>query len=281
MPLTIDAKTKLFAIFADPVEHSASPAIYNAAFERLELNCCYMAFPVNLDKLPAAMESVRALGILGGNFSMPCKKAAKEYMDTLSPAAEMVGVVNTFFVRGGVLEGHCTDGVGFFDYLRSRGVGIAGKQLLLAGIGGVGLAIAAQAALDGARKIVIFNRKDAFWQDGEELVERIRATGVEVSLQDLGDTERLADEIKRADILTNATNVGMGQLEGQSLILPELLYPGLVVVDCIYSPARTRLLRDAEAAGCQIMNGDGMLLRQAATNFGIWTGQQLPASLMR
>ncbi|MGL6200157.1 MAG: shikimate dehydrogenase [Lachnospiraceae bacterium] len=280
----IDAKTRMACFIAQPARHSGSPAIYNAAFSKLGLNYCYLSFEISPENLAEAINSIKVLDMLGANISMPHKGAAVSYMDTLSPSASMVGAVNMILNRDGVLEGYNTDGEGFVANLRDHGVSVEGKTITLVGVGGAASAIAAQLALDGTKQLQIFNKRDSFWDNGEELVKRIaEKTDCKVSLQDIDDRKAFHKAVRNSNILANATSLGMGKLKDLSIVGddPGLLRPDLVVADVVYHPSETVLLKLAKEAGCVSIGGIGMLIGQAAANFKIYTGQEMPVEYVK
>ena len=174
MGRTINGKTTTLALIGDPVGHSLSPQMHNYACELLGLNYVYVAYTVKEDGVPAAFDAMRALGIRGFNVTMPCKIAAFENVDRHSEAAAIIGACNTVINDGGVLTGHITDGEGYVNMLRDKGIEVAGKKVIVCGAGGAGTAIAVQCALDGARAVSIFNRKSRSWDRALETAEKIR-----------------------------------------------------------------------------------------------------------
>lgn len=280
MEARIDGHTQLFGLIGSPVGHSGSPVMYNYTFARLGINAAYLAFDIQIDQLPAAIQAIRTLHFGGFNITMPCKTAVVQYLDELSPAAKLIGACNTVVVKeDGKLEGNNTDGVGFVRNLAENGVDIKGKKIVLLGAGGAATAIACQAALDGAAEIAIFNRKDEFYANAEHTVEKITASDLtcKVSVTDLADEAALKEAIANADILANATKVGMKPLDGQSLIKKEYLRPDLAVADTVYNPKETQLILDAKEAGCKAaIGGIGMLLWQGVAAFKLFTGKDMP-----
>lgn len=279
----INATTRMACFIANPAKHSGSPTIYNAAFVKLGMNYCYLSFEIQPEGLADALKAIRTLDMLGANISMPHKSACVAYMDSLSPAAEMIGAVNMILHKDGKLEGYNTDGVGFLANLAEHGVAAADKRITLVGTGGAASAIAVQYALDGAEQVCIFNKRDAFWDAGLALVERIQKnTSCKVSLQDIDDRAAFAHSVQSSDILINATSLGMGKLAHLSIVDdPALFRPNLVVADVVYHPAKTTLLQAAETAGCTAVGGLGMLLHQAAANFKLYTGQEMPLAYIK
>lgn len=282
MEKRISGHTRLYALIGSPVGHSGSPAMYNYSFEKLGIDAAYLAFDVPLEKTNQAVNALRTLHAGGFNVTMPNKTAVAKLVDRLSPAAELVGACNTVVVEeDGSMTGHITDGTGFVRNLKEHNVDIKGKKIVLLGTGGAATAIAVQAALDGVDEIVIFNRKDEFYQNGERTVEKIKKAvpGIKrVCIKDLGDADGLKEEIYRSDILINATRAGMSPLENVMPVPEEYLHKDLCVADVVYNPRETLLIKKAKEKGCKAaIGGIGMLLWQGAAAFELYTGKQMPA----
>lgn len=283
MEKRINGHTKLYALIGSPVGHSGSPAMQNYSFEKLGLDCAYLAFDIPLEKTKDALDAFRTLHVGGFNVTMPCKTEVARLVEHLSPAAELIGACNTVVVEeDGTMTGHNTDGVGFVRNLKEHGAEVKGQKIVLLGTGGAATAIAVQAALDGAAEIAIFNQKDEFYANGEKTVEKLRKAvpGISsVSINDLGDTELLREAVKNADILVNATRAGMSPLEDVIPVPEDVLRPELAVADVVYNPRETLLVRKAKEAGCRAaVGGIGMLLWQGAAAFELFTGQEMPAA---
>lgn len=283
MEKRINGHTKLYALIGSPVGHSGSPAMQNYSFEKLGLDCAYLAFDIPLEKTKDALDAFRTLHVGGFNVTMPCKTEVARLVEHLSPAAELIGACNTVVVEeDGTMTGHNTDGVGFVRNLKEHGVEVKGQKIVLLGTGGAATAIAVQAALDSAAEIAIFNQKDEFYANGEKTVEKLRKAvpGISsVSINDLGDTELLREAVKNADILVNATRAGMSPLEDVIPVPEDVLRPELAVADVVYNPRETLLVRKAKEAGCRAaVGGIGMLLWQGAAAFELFTGQEMPAA---
>lgn len=279
MERRISGKTGLLGLIGTPVGHSKSPVMYNYSFEKLGLDYAYLAFDIPVEKVADAIAAIKTFKMRGCNVTMPCKSEVVKYMDELSPAARIIGAVNTIVNDDGKLSGHITDGVGFIRNLKEHGVEVKGKKAIVMGAGGAATAIQVQFALDGAREISIFNIKDAFYEKAEKTVENIKKEVPEciVNLYDLDDTEKLNAEIKSSDILVNATLVGMHPNEGKTVIKDTSVFrKDLVVADVVYNPKKTKLMEDAEAAGCKTVGGLGMLLWQGAEAFKLYTGLEMP-----
>lgn len=284
MTQKIDANTVLLGLFASPCRHSVSPLMHNSAFERLGINCVYLSFEVDDGTVEAAVNAVRTLGMRGVNVSMPNKREIVQYMDRLSPAAEIIGAVNTVVNDDGVLTGHNTDGTGFIQSLRDAGIDFAGRKLVLAGAGGAGTAIAVQAALDGFAEISFFNRRNARYEKAARLAEVIDdRTDCQVTMHDLNDREDFRRELATADVYCDATSLGMKPMEDMSLVEdPAWFHEDMAVCDIVYAPRTTKLMNVAQQAGVRhVINGLGMLLNQGAAAFELWTGQKMPLDYVR
>lgn len=275
--------TKIGGLLGSPVAHSISPRMHNDSFEALGLDMVYLCFDVTPDRLPAAVEGLRALGTYGFNLTMPDKEAVLPLLDNLSRAASLIGAVNTVSCSDGVLTGHNTDGVGYMKSIREAGVDLRGKEMTLMGCGGAACAIAVQAALDGTAALHLACRRSASWTKAEALVDKINAhTSCKADLTDLADTSSMRDILDRSVLLTNATSAGMGNSRDESALSDaSLLHEGMTVSDIIYNPRQTRLLKEAQQAGCRTMNGMYMLLWQGEEAFRIWTGKDMPVPLIR
>ena len=280
MERRVSGTTALYCLIGTPVGHSGSPAMYNYSFQKLGIDSVYVAFDISIEKVADTIAAFKTLNIKGSNVTMPCKNEVVKYMDELSPAARIVGAVNTIVNDGGKLTGHITDGVGFVRNLKEHGVDIRNKKITILGAGGAATAIQVQCALDGAKEINIFNIKDDFYKKAEKTIENIQKEVPEcsVNLYDLEDEQKLNEKIAASGILVNATHVGMHPNENQSPIKDKSIFrEDLVVTDVVYNPRKTKLLEDAEAAGCTTVGGIGMLLWQGVEAFKLYTGLEMPA----
>ena len=279
MERRISGHTGLLALIGSPVGHSGSPAMYNYSFDRLGLDYAYVAFDVKETEVKAALDAMRLFKMRGMNVTMPDKVEAARHMDELSPAAQIIGAVNTIVNDDGKLIGHITDGEGFVNNLRDHGVEVKGKKITVAGGGGAATAIQVQCALDGAREITIFNKKDAFFERTLATAEKIKAAvpGCVVNVYDIDDVAKMTEEIKDSDIFANATIVGMKPMDNESVVKDlSAFHAGLVVADAVYNPEETKLLREAKEAGCKCVGGKGMLLWQGVSAFKLFTGEDMP-----
>ena len=271
--MKIDGYTRLAAVVANPIKHSISPFIHNSAFEATNTNGVYLAWEVDATELAETVANIRRYQMYGINLSMPYKEHVIAYLDQLSEEACLIGAVNTVVNREGTLIGYNTDGKGFFKSLPS--FKISRKRLVLLGAGGAAKAILAQAILDGVSQISVFVRSSSMEKTRPYLEKIQNATGFRIDLFALEDVQDLQDSITKADLLVNATSVGMdgsSQPIPTSIVLPEKL----MVADVIYQPFETPFLKWAKNQGNQSINGLGMLLYQAAEAFELWTGKEMP-----
>ena len=271
--MKIDGYTRLAAVVANPIKHSISPFIHNRAFEATHTNGVYLAWEIEGTDLAETVANIRRYQMFGINLSMPYKEQVIPYLDQLSEEARLIGAVNTVVNRAGTLIGYNTDGKGFFKSLPS--FKISRKRMVLLGAGGAAKAILAQAILDGVSQISVFVRSSSMEKTRPYLEKIQNATGFRVDLFALEDVQDLQDSITQADLLVNATSVGMdgsSQPIPTSIVLPEKL----LVADVIYQPFETPFLKWARNQGNQSINGLGMLLYQAAEAFELWTGKEMP-----
>ncbi|MFS9155842.1 shikimate dehydrogenase [Streptococcus infantis] len=271
--MKINGYTRLAAVVANPIKHSISPFIHNSAFEATHTNGVYLAWEVEATDLAETVANIRRYQMYGINLSMPYKEQVIPYLDQLSEEACLIGAVNTVVNREGTLIGYNTDGKGFFKSLPS--FKISGEKMVLLGAGGAAKAILAQAILDGVSQVSVFVRSASIEKTRPYLEKLQNATGFRVDLFALEDVQYLQDSITKADLLVNATSVGMdgsSQPIPTSIVLPEKL----LVADVIYQPFETPILKWARNQGNQSINGLGMLLYQAAEAFELWTGKEMP-----
>jgi len=281
--------TRLAGVIGDPVGHSLSPALHNAAFEALGLDWVYLAFPVAAGRVGGAVEAVRALGIAGLNVTMPHKAAVLPHLDRVSPTVAALGAANTLVPAGGGVVGESTDGDGFLDSLRmDLGFEPEGCRCLVVGAGGAARAVILALSRAGARQVLVANRTPA---RAEEAVALAAGVGRVAAVEQAGE----------ADLVVNATPVGMAGRAGPgtptagtagrgtpgpgiatagSPVPSQCLGPGQLVVDLVYRPERTELLAQAARRGARTANGLPMLVRQAARSFRLWTGLDAPVEAM-
>lgn len=285
IPVTerVTGHTELIGLVAKPIRHSMSPTMHNEAFKKLGLDYVYVVFEVDNEGLEDTVKGLRAMGVRGWNVSMPNKGPIRQYLDKLTPAAEIIGAVNTVVNDNGILTGTITDGTGAMKALEEAGQAVDGKVITVLGAGGAATAIQVQAALDGAKAIHIFNRNDSFYAHGEETTKKLNEkTNCQVTMGHLEDLEVVRAAIEASDILIDATSCGMKPQEDVTP-LPDksFLRPDLFVMDVVYAPRQTKFLKWAEEVGCSYINGMGMMLWQGAEAFKIWTGQDMPTDYIK
>jgi shikimate dehydrogenase len=270
--------THIAGVIGDPVRHSLSPALHNAAFTAAGLDWVYVAFDVREGTVPAALNGMRALAIDGLSVTMPHKAPAAATVDRLSPVGKKLGAINTVTRRGRELLGDSTDGEGFLAALRQdEGWDPAGRRIVVLGTGGVARAVCLALAQAGAASVGVVGRRAKMAKATAGLaggVGRVAAIG----------------EVGEADLVVNATPVGMAGVvnldrspPGPALpfeLDPDRLGSGQHVIDLIYTPAVTPLMEAARSRGAQATNGLGMLIHQAALQFRIWTGEEAPLEVM-
>jgi shikimate dehydrogenase len=279
MKNSISGKTRVCGIIGDPIEHTMSPVIHNAAFAEMGLDYVYIAFRVKAEELDKAIESVRALNMRGLSVTIPHKVAVLKLLDKLDPLAEKIGAVNTIVNDDGVLTGYNTDATGFLQAMLERGVEPKGKNIAILGAGGASRAVSFILADRGANLVILNRRLELDW--AVELARRISQTfSKKVEALEL-NRENLMKALEKADILVNATSVGMSPNINETPVPPDLLRPGLIVYDIVYNPVKTKLLKEAEAAGAEIISGVDMLVWQGVMAFEKWTGKKPPVELMK
>lgn len=276
--IPVTGHTQLTCLLGSPVAHSISPLMHNESFRLLGLDYIYLCFDVNEDNLDRAVDGLRLMNVKGFNCTMPVKNRMAQISDELSPAAKMIGAVNTVLNDNGKLIGHNTDGIGYMQSVKDAGHDIIGKKMTLMGAGGAASSIFVQAALDGVKEISLFSLRDQFWERAEMMVDMVNAnTDCTATLYEFGDDDLLYNEIETSDILTNGTSFGMAPNVDRCLIKDQhVLRKDLIVSDIIYNPMETKLLKMAREQGCATFNGMYMLLYQGAEAFKIWTGQDMP-----
>lgn len=277
----IDTKTRLCGLLGNPVEHSLSPAIHNAAFQKLGLNYVYLAFRV--DDLPGAIRGIRALGnVRGFSVTLPHKVTVLPLLDEVETTAKHIGSVNTIVVEDGKLLGYNTDATGALRALTDAGVPLRGQRVLMLGSGGAARAIAFALGMSeagtGIAGLTILGIEEA---ERHALAQDLRAK-TPLRVEDGPLTEdALRRAIGEAQILLHCTPVGMHPKVEETGVPGVLLKPHLTVMDIVYNPLETRLLREAKAAGCRTIRGLEMFLNQAVAQFELWTKQRAPADVMR
>jgi shikimate dehydrogenase len=264
----ITGKTTVVGIMGDPVEHSLSPPMHNAAFQKLKLDYVYVPFHVKRGNLARAMEGARKMGIMGLNLTLPHKIEVIDYLDELDEAAELIGAVNTVKFTENNAVGYNTDGFGAVKAIEET-TPVKGKKIIIIGAGGAARAIAFQLLLSGVGEVLIANRTR---EKACNLRNDLKKT-FNNSLGCLGLDDELEMELKDTDVLINTTPVGMHpHQDDEPVVTSDMMHSDLVVNDIVYNPLETGLLREADKVGAQRVHGTKMLIYQGIEAFRIWTG---------
>ena len=269
----VTGHTELVGLMAYPIRHTQSPTTHNLAYDKNGDDVIQLAFEVDNDSLKDAVQSIRALKMLGSNISMPNKTVVHKYLDEVDEAAKLCGAINTVVnLRDengqvtGKLKGYNTDGMGYWQALTEEGIGFKGMKMVLIGTGGAATAIAVRGALDGVAEIEIFKN-----------------TNCKATMNDLADKDLLKEKMHAADLFCDATGVGMHPLEDLSNIPdPSFFKKDLIVTDTVYAPRETVMMKQAKEAGCEkVFNGMGMMLFQALIAIKLYTGKDTPVDYMK
>ena len=276
--MDINTATQFCGVIGNPIEHSLSPAIHNAAFQKLALNFVYLAWKV--DRIGDAVRGLRALGnFRGASVTIPHKVAVLPFLDEVDTTARHIGAVNTIVAEEGQLLGMNTDATGALRALREGNAPLKGASVVIVGSGGAARAIAFALATEA--KVRRLHLLGIEVDERRNLAADLRdKTGVSVEEEDL-DESRLKNVLPEARVLIHCTPVGMAPKIGRSCIPPQFLHRELIVMDVVYNPRETQLLTEARTAGCRTISGLEMFLYQAVAQFERWTGQSAPVQVMR
>jgi shikimate dehydrogenase len=275
--MVITGKTRVCGVIGDPIEHTLSPIMHNAAFQALGLDYVFLAFKVKPPEVANATAGMRALNIRGLNVTMPHKSTIMNHLDRIDLSAQIIKSVNTVLNKESTLFGFNTDGVGALKALRENGVELKGRKVLLLGAGGAARAIAYTMAKE-ADELAVLNRTVKPAQDLAKLLEKTANKKIVVGPLTPVEIQR---NIQDSDILINATSLGMKPKAEESPVPPKLLRRNLAVMDIVYNPLETKLAKEAKAAGGKVVSGVEMLIYQGAASFEIWTGKSAPVEVMR
>jgi shikimate dehydrogenase len=270
----MQGSTKTYCIIGDPIQHSLSPGMQNAAFAALGLNCTYIAFRVPANELKESIESLRSINVAGFNVTVPHKIEVMKYLDELDASAKKAAAVNTVNNIEGIFKGYNTDIDGFIEPLHRRQVDFKDMQALLLGAGGAARAVVAALSQEsGIAKVVIANRD---LQKAQELAKIGSGLGLKCEALPL---EKAQDVSPECDMIVNATTIGLKN--EQSIIDHEHIKKGSIVYDIVYRPIVTDLIENAKYAQASVVYGYEMLIEQGAKAFEIWTGLQAPREAMK
>ena len=276
----INGQTKLIGIFGNPIAHTASPRMHNAAFRHLNLNYAYVPFLVQEPELASAVTAIRALNLAGVNVTVPFKEKVLPYLDDLSEAAAKIGAVNTIVNRDGKLVGYNTDGEGFLVALNiEAGVELKGKVVAILGAGGSARGIAFELLRAGVSRLILINRSEPSLHS---LVDHLKI-GAYTPIDSVTSADPTAVQLlKNADIVVNTTSAGMSPNE-ETLPIEDTSWLSAhhVLYDIVYKPSETRLMAIAASKGVNVHGGLSMLIGQGAIAFELFTGHKAPYSIMK
>jgi len=264
--MEISPRTRPIGLIGCPVEHSLSPKLHNSIYQKHGIDCVYLAFNIKKEELQNAIIGFKALSFIGFNVTIPHKQNVLQFLDELDKEAQAIGAVNTVKIDNGRLKGYNTDGSGFIGSLKNRGVSVKDMNVLVLGAGGSARAICVYLAKEGANTINILNRTES---NATSLAGHIKQYYPSITLNVIGKQDL---GILKAGIIINTTSVGMWPMIDDSPIDQYKFNSNQIVVDIIYNPLQTKLLKDASNAGCTVINGLDMLVGQAVKAIEIWTG---------
>jgi shikimate dehydrogenase len=265
--------TRTYAIIGDPIDHSLSPALHNASFGFLKLDCTYIAYRIPKGELDASIADLKKIGIAGFNVTIPHKVDMMKLLDETDEQCGIVGATNTVVNTNGCLKGYNTDVEGFLDPIRKRDINCKDADVLVIGAGGAARAIIAGFAKERARKVTITNRTQ---ENAENIVKFAKQLGIESEYVDLERAGHIASSFK---FVVNATSVG---LKGTEIpISTKNITKDSIVYDIVYMPVETKLIEQAKEHGAAIIYGWEMLLAQAMKSFEIWIGKPAPYEAMK
>ncbi len=275
--MDISGKTKICGVIGNPIQHTLSPAIQNAAFKHLNLDFIFVAFKVTTTELEMAIQGMRSLNICGLNITMPHKKNVIKYLDEMDSLVRSLNSVNTIVNKKGLLFGFSTDGIGAVKALQENGVHLSSSKVVLIGAGGAGRAIAFS-IVNKVKDLVVLNRDP----------KKVKTLEFDLKLKNnknihcgILSENSLKKNLRSSDVLINATNIGMNPNSNLSIINPKFLTSNLTVMDIVYTPLETKLLADAKKVGAKTIDGVEMLIYQGAASFKLWTGRKAPIETMR
>lgn len=273
----LTSETTVMAVIGDPIRHSKSPLMHNAALAASEYDGVYTAFHVLPQQLGEAIAGMRALGIRGMNVTIPHKEHVIAYLDQIDDHARMIGAVNTIVNDNGTLIGYNTDGPGYVrSLIEETGIDLTEARVLLIGAGGAARGLAYALLHGGAKQLIIANRTK---ERAERIAEELRSIGkIEATTLIEGLPQVMPDQV---DVIINTTSLGMHPKVEEMPVQASYLKPHMIVSDIIYNPLETQLLAAARAIGARTHSGLGMFVYQGAIAFELWTGKKAPIEVMR
>ena len=263
---------KTFAVIGDPIDHSLSPTIHNAAYRELGLECTYIAYKIPKDQLDVEIDSLKKIKISGFNVTIPHKINMLEFLDEMDENCRIIGATNTVIKEDGYLKGYNTDMDGFLEPIKNRNITIKDSNVLLLGSGGAARAIIAGMAKEKAKEVTIINRTK---EHATELKEFSINIGLDAEVKSITEMNDLHTGY---NFIINSSSLG---LKNESNIVPsEIINEDTIVYDIVYKPVNTELIKESKKKNAQIIYGYEMLLGQAVKSFEIWTGKKAPVSVM-
>ena len=277
--MTVTVHTKLISLLGCPLGQTLAPQMFNETFRKLNLDYFYFPIEIGNEELEAVVKGIRCMNYAGFNVTKPNKIKILDYVDELDELAGIIGSVNVVTMRNGKLKGYNTDGIGFVQALLDEtSMDLSKNTFIIFGAGGASRALSSTLAYQGAKKLFIIDKID---EASSSLVKSINQKIRECAEFVGFDKAPVRQLIQKSNVLVNATGVGMQPQIERTPVDRELLYEDLIVCDLIYNPLKSRLLRDAEEAGCKTMNGIDMAIIQGIKGFALMTGLPEPASIMR
>jgi shikimate dehydrogenase len=275
--MNVSGNTKICGIIGYPIDHTLSPVMHNAAFRELGLDFIYVAFKVESEHLQESISGIRSLGIHGLNVTIPHKEGVIKYLDLVDSEAKKIGSVNTIVNRDDQLVGYNTDGIGAIKALEDNKVELKEKKILLLGAGGSAKSIAFDLS-KFVRRITILNRTQ---ERAKKLAENLkRMYDIEITWNGLSQ-EAIRKNLSDADVLINATSIGMNPKSDESLVKSDWLTSEICIFDIVYNPKGTKLVQNAKRIGAKAIDGIDMLVYQGAIAFKIWTDKEPPINVMK
>jgi len=262
-----------YAVIGDPIDHSLSPNIHNAAFRHLKLDHTYIAYKIPAGELSAGIEALKAIKIAGFNVTIPHKIEMMKFLDEMDTTCKIIGAVNTVLNEDGKLKGYNTDMIGFLDPIKKKNLAIKDSQVLLLGAGGAARAIVTAMVKEKAGKITIVNRT---LENANKLAEFAKKIGGNVDTVSIQEANKLIADYK---FIINSTSIGMRN--EPSPISTENISKDSIVYDIVYQPINTDLIKKSKENGATIIYGYEMLLSQAACSFEIWHKMEAPYDVMK
>jgi shikimate dehydrogenase len=276
----VNGSTKLTGIIGHPLDHSISPQMHNAVYEKLGLNYCYLPIPAKPQDLEMALEGIRNLHFEGVNVTIPYKEAVIPHLDEVTRIARLIGAVNVILIQDGHLIGYNTDGPGFIDSLKEdAGFNVKGKNAVVLGAGGAAKAVTMMLAQEKIKTMAI---TDVIYEKAEKLCEYINSHYDIAPYACPIKSAELKKMISNCDLLVNTTPIGMHPRADRMPIDDSYEIPEKAVVyDLVYNPMETKLLKWAKSKGAKAVSGLGMLIRQGALAFSLFTEEEAPEKVMK